>query len=777
MPNVRFRLVHSGTQQVFWCETNYTGACVFRNLPPGQYQLRAEKLGFYAFEQAIPVAQDASVEVALHHVQEYHEEINVVDSPPAIDPTRTVQAQHLTNREIFSLPYPTTRDYRNVLPFLPGVIQDPNLQIHVGGSASYQVLYLLDGFNMTQPASGLLEMRVSPDAIRLIDVQSSRHSAEFGKGSGGVLRLETAMGDDRYRFSATNFVPGFDFKNGVSLDNWNWSPRLTFSGPFHRGKAWFLEGLGGEYDKGTVVELPPGQNVTKAWRMSSLSRAQVNLTPSNVLTANLLVNEACAGEVGLSVFTPLEATFRQPQSAFLASLKDSAYLPGGLLLELGVGVNQFRTEEQPRGEGQYVLLPEGARGSFYRTSRSNARRVQGLANLYLPPLHWHGRHDFKLGTDIDAIRYDQATVRMPILVKREDDTLARSITFAGPPQFFSNNFELGGFAQDRWLVIDRWVVEAGVRFDRDHVVRREVTSPRLATAYMLNSRTKINAGIGIFTDATNLAIVTRPLAGERIDQFFSSDGVTPLSPPVPTVFLPNQQPLQAPRFVNWSIGVERELPAAIHLEVEYLQKRGHDGFTFVNQAASATAGTFVLANAQRDHFDSVRFTARKQFKGTYELLGSYMRSSARSNAVLDFNLDNPIFAVQSGGPLPWDAPNRFISWGWMPLAWLPHMQKFDLAYSTEYHTGFPFTVVNQFQQIVGPPDSLRFPSYFTLNLHLERRFHLHGYEWALRAGFNNLTGHSNPTAVNNNIDAPDFLTFAGLQHRSFTGRIRFLGRK
>jgi hypothetical protein len=60
-------------------------------------------------------------------------------------------------------------------------------QPHIQGADTYQSLTLLDGFNVTQPANGLLLLRVSTDAIRLINVQGSRISAEYGKGSGGVL--------------------------------------------------------------------------------------------------------------------------------------------------------------------------------------------------------------------------------------------------------------------------------------------------------------------------------------------------------------------------------------------------------------------------------------------------------------------------------------------------------------------------------------------------------------------------------------------------------------
>ncbi len=101
-----------------------------------------------------------------------------------------------------------------------------------------------------------------------------------------------------------------------------------------------------------------------------------------------------------------------------------------------------------------------------------------------------------------------------------------------------------------------------------------------------------------------------------------------------------------------------------------------------------------------------------------------------------------------------------------------------------WRSGYPFNVVDQNQNLIGLPGSRRFPDYFSLSgrrrscrRFLERRFRLFGYEWAIRGGFDNITGHQNPGVVINNIDSPRFLTFEGVQGRAFTGRIRFLGRK
>jgi len=284
--------------------------------------------------------------------------------------------------------------------------------------------------------------------------------------------------------------------------------------------------------------------------------------------------------------------------------------------------------------------------------------------------------------------------------------------------------------------------------------------------------TKISGGVGIFYDATNLDLITRGLQGVRLDRNFGPDSIT-LGRSALTVFQVNTNTLRPPRFVNVSFTFERMLPHSIHLRIESLEKRGRKGFAFFNvHPIATTGGLYQLLNVQNNSYDSAQITLEKKFAQNYQFLISYTRSRARSNAILDFSIDNPIFALQAGGPLPWDAPNRLISWGWFPLP-----KKLTLAYSMDWRSGFPFNVVNQQQQIVGKLNSHRFPDYFSLNLHVERRFRLHGYEFALRVGSNNITGSRNPAVVNNNIDSPQFLMFSTFQKRAFTGRIRFLGRK
>jgi hypothetical protein len=147
-------------------------------------------------------------------------------------------------------------------------------------------------------------------------------------------------------------------------------------------------------------------------------------------------------------------------------------------------------------------------------------------------------------------------------------------------------------------------------------------------------------------------------------------------------------------------------------------------------------------------------------------------------------VENPIFTPQAGGPLPWDAPNRFLAWGWGPVEkkWFPHflapvIGDTDAQILVDYRTGFPFSVTDETGDLIGPPDSRRFPSYGTVNVALERRFLFRGYLWAWRVALINVLDRANPNVVNADVDSPQFLTYQRGQARAVNVRLRLLGKK
>src|ERR1700734_3942002 len=236
--------------------TDFAGRCTYSLQQDLPYQLEVQKPGFYQNLVSQMDAHRHLVEEVLAHEQVVREQVNVISSTAGIDLEQTSDKSTFNTPEIVNIPYPTSRDIRNLLPFPPGVVQDATGQIHVAGSETYATLDLLDGFDIRSPVSGELAMRVSADAVRSIDTETTRYPVEFGRATGGVVALTTGMGDNRFRFNTTDFIPSLRKTNGVRFDKF--VPRFTFSGPLARNRAWFFDGLEVEYDNIYIQELPEG---------------------------------------------------------------------------------------------------------------------------------------------------------------------------------------------------------------------------------------------------------------------------------------------------------------------------------------------------------------------------------------------------------------------------------------------------------------------------------------------------------------------------------------
>ncbi len=800
VPGTRISL-QSPPQPARHCQTDFTGRCQFPSLPAGQYQLRVEKEGFYANVQpSVQLMPGSALEVTISHQQEVREVVDVHESPPAIDPAQVTSQETLSGLDVIDMVFPVTHDYRNALNFIPGVVQDQSGQPHVAGAETYQTVTLLDGFNVTQPANGLLLVRVSTDAFRSIHVEPSREPAEAGKGSGGLVSLNTGIGDDHFRFSATDFIPSVQNKHGWRFDQF--LPHFTFSGPLEKGKIWFYNAFDGEYDNTIYTALPVGADNDHILRFGNLTKFQTNLSSRNILTSSFLMNYVHDQYGLLSPLNPQLTNPRNVASAYIASAKDQHYFTGGELLETGFAFDQYDAHLTPYGTEAYEPTPDTAFGNFYLTEQTRARRWQALSNLYLPPHQWFGRHDFKFGIDLDRLFYDAQFARQPILYLTDLVTTAqpadicftapqdatfpctRYSTFSAAPLHDEYNTEASAYAEDRWSITNRLLIEPGIRLDWDQIIRQAAISPRLAGTYVLDSsgNTKLSAGVGLVYDATPIFLIARPYAGTRQDTFFSIDptcnpNCVTTTAPITTTFTANSSTLQAPRFVNWSLGLEHKLPAAIYLKAEFLDRHGSRGFAY-NSLDTTLGGNFTLENSRDDLYRALQLTLRRNFREAYMLMGSYTRSSAHSSQALDFNVDSPILSPQQPGPYPWDTPNRFLTWGYLPFFKLPVLHQLEVAYSAEARTGFPFALLNDQQELISPPGADRYPYYFALNLQLEKRFHLFGYYLALRGGFDNITDRCNPYVVDSVIDASHLTpTFTACQGRSFTSRIRLLGRK
>ena len=755
---------------------------------PGEYALQAERQGFYLYKGKEAFTDSTSqLTVTLNHVQEFSEKVDVTASPPPIDPQQTAEHKELVNAEIQAIPFPASQDYRNALALMNGVVLDNAGLPHFNGGATSQTNYTLDGFNISDPVTGQLQTRLNVDTIQSTDLESSRFSAENGRGSSGVLDIKTKMGDDHWRFGGTNFFPSLSTAGGLHIDKV--TPRLEVSGPIVKGRAWFHSGLDVFYHDDTIPGLPRGQNRVRGTDVSDLSRVQVNLTAANILTGGFLFNLSDNNHNGLSVLNPVEATLSHRQTLYMSSLRDQHYFGSGALLEAAFADSRSELRDMPQGDQIYQITPFGERGNYFAARDRYSYRQQWLGNLYMPTLHFLGSHQLKFGLDFERESFHQLSTRHDYEVLDANNAVERYVTFAGNPFEHRKNFEGAQYVQDHWNLTETLSLEAGLRAEWNEIVRALEVAPRLAASWAphLLHDTKFSAGWGIYYDAIGLSIVAPQQDQVSLSTFYLPGGV--VLGPVQTSFEVYDRLLKVPYYQNASATVERKLPHSYYLKAGYTRRSGNRGFTFlptVPVTADSFYGgvTYLLGNTRRERYDAIDIALRHTFAGKYEWFAGYTRSSAHSNAAVDYSLENPIFGPQGAGPASWDAPNRFHTWGWAPLPnrILPKALRIvtrntSLAYLVEYRTGFPFSVVDEQGFMIGTPNSMRYPDYFNINLTLERRFTAIHYLWAWRFGYNNITNSANPNVVNNVIGTPQYLTYTRGQVRAFNVRLRFLGHR
>jgi hypothetical protein len=761
----------------------------------GTYAIRAERKGYYLFQASAQRFENGAnqLTIILNHQQEFSDRIDVTASPAPIDPRQPADRTELDNTEIQTIPFPAPQDYRSALQLFDGVVQDNNGRYHFNGARTDQTNYTLDGFNMSNPVTGQLDTRVNIDSIQAMEVQNSRFSAENGRGSAGVLDLKTKMGDDRFRFGGTNFIPGIASDGGWHVNKW--TPRLELSGPLAKGRAWFHNGADVFYSDDTVHGLPRGENRTHGITGSDLTRFQVNLTPTNILTAGFLGNLSERTRTGLSFINPAETTTDLRQLTLMSSIRDQQYFGRGALLDLAFADTRGMLHTLPQGTELFQITPFGSRGNYFVNQNRHFYRQQTIANLFLPTLHLLGTHQLKFGIDFEREAFHQQTLRHDYEVLLADNSVARRVTFVGNPFVQRKNFEGAQYIQDQWNPTEGLTLEAGVRVEWNEIVRDLEVAPRISAAWApkILRGTKFSAGWGVYHDAISLEIVSRQQDQTSLATFFLPDGV--IQGPVPTTFRVDEHSLRTPSYQNTSVSVERKLPFDFYIRTGYTHRAGNRGFAFEPSAGGSMPAmdamplflegvVYALRNTRRDRYDAFDINLRRTFAGKFEWFAGYTRSRSRTSADVEYSLENPIFALQMPGALPWDAPNRFHMWGWAPVpaTILPQRLRFasrnvTAAYLVEYRTGFPFNVVDQQGFLVGAPAGTRFPDYFSNNLHLEKQFRAIHYLWAWRFGFDNLSNNGNPNTVNNITGTPQFRTYGRGQARAFSVRLRFLGRR
>jgi len=765
------------TEQVFKVLSDEVGNFIFTDLLAATFVLTVEADGLATVKREITLASGVGLTVDVVMKATISEAVTIREEEGLLSTAETATNNVVRSQTLKDVPLPA-ENYQSAPLLTPGVVKGSDGVDHLKGARAGQSAYTVNGVDITDPVTGNLAFDIPLEAAATVTTEENPYSAVFGRLTGGATDLETKGGSDKFKITTARIFPTFRKTFSGTIDSFR--PRVTLSGPVVHDRLFFLQSLEYRYTRNPIPSLEPPGDETTSESFSSFTQLDFSINKTNSAKFVGALFPQKVRFAGLNTFNPQPTTPNTKQRGLLVSVSEQAIFRDASFLSSTFSYKTFDLDVFGQGTAPLELLPEGNTGNYFADVRRQSKRFQWREIYYAHGLEFHGQHTLKLGGEIDYSRVTGAFHESSILIRRQDETLARRIEF-GPLATVSLSLnEYNAFAQDRWVINQKLTVDLGLRFDRDGLARQNAISPRLSFLYLplKNHATVIRGGIGLFYDRTPLSVGYFSQLPERTVTTFAADGSSITEGPLTFSNLVTAQ-LRNPRSLRGSLQIDFPITGRVTGRIGYLQRSTTDDF-IVDSVNTSGQGALVLSNLGRSRYRELQLLAIYDNPRIGTLNATYVWSKARGdlNSIDNFLGDFPALVVRPNeyGPQPFDAPHRFLVYGQlrMPL-------DINIAPLIEIRSGFPFSFVDERLDFIGPRNQAgRFPTFMSLAVQATKGFaipkfvpRIGGRRMRMGAAVLNSTNHFNPIEVQSNVTSPRLGQFFNSQGVSVRGKFEF----
>lgn len=765
----------------------------FLEVPPGQYKLSCAAMGYRAVQRQLDLSGGTPpiLEVVLPAEQVLRQSIEVHAQAPATgieqgSPPATITAQQMTD-----LPM-AEQKFKAALPLIPGVIRTPDGKINIKGVPENQGLLLLDGAENVDPVTGSFSVDVPIEAVESVQVYKNAYRADYGGFSGGLTTVNTKPPSSQWHYEVQDITPNPRFETGTLVGMADFNPRFYVTGPVVAGRLNFSESLGYDDDKQPVRGLAWPNDLIKSHDFNSFTSFQYIFSARHLMTVQANVFPLSREFADISSLIPQTAASNYGQQGFSIQLTDRYLTRSGIAFTTVAEGMQFNSYAHGQGPQDMLLTPNGWSRNFFNSYARASNEEQIGETATLPSRTWLGKHDLTAGGSFIQRAFDGSTNSRPVQILRPDGTLAEQIDFSGSGRLSARDAEGAGFIQDHWSVAEGLAFDLGLRSTGQTLGTPLNFAPRLGAVYSpgRSGKTVLRAGFGVFYSHVPLLLGGFTANPVRELSLFNAEG----QPQGSTISFPEfygdltnpQQPKlsvtppdRTPYDLTYSVEVDRELTPRLTLRVSALSSRSRREYVVSPLTDLASGAALVVSSGGTSSYREFESTLRFRLSSEAEWNLSYVNSRARGdlNTLVQVYVpfEAPVIRPDAYANLPSDIPNRLITWGRIPT----RIWGIEASPVIDWHSGFPYSFLDEYQNYAGVPDGQRFPQFFSLDLKLGKEFSLplpfiknRRFRGALTVF--NLTDHFNPRDVYNNVASPYFNHFVGLQHRFFDSELDIL---
>jgi hypothetical protein len=775
LPGAIVKIIDATGRIVADASSDTDGRFRVANLTAGTYRVMAALDGFETTTQSVVVTHEQPAVVTLDlPIARFADTIDVVGETTAVSSGQTLApVEAIASRELDQ--FVPGQGLLGAMRMLPTVIPVAG-GVSIKGGRPGQAGVQLGTTTLVDPASGVVQVPLPDGAIESVTVLPNPYAVEYGRFSSGLIVIQSRRARDEWKLRANRFGPSLRSTSDGGLRIDGFSPRAEMEGPLVKDRVYLAQSVQARYSIGDVSSrAETEQRVIKA--LSSFSRVDASLSPNHLMigTLGLFPNATDFATVG--TFTPPEASVNLRLMGTQVSLTERAIWTNRTVSETTFQWFRSRTDVDPQGAAPMELQPDLTLGNFFNRQHRTTSSYQVVHVVTAHREGIGGAHLFKAGIDLLRTQYDGTSQSQTVLIERADGAVVRRLDFPGvgvggaaSVQAISGT-EAAVFAQDRLQPHPRWYVEAGVRVDRDGVLRRANISPRVGTAVLLTASGSavLRGGWGLFVERTPSMAGAFTSFESAVDTRFSPDG-SAVAPGVAAT--QSVAPvLETPASRTWDAGLDYRWNERWAFHAGVLNREGRHEL-IVTPLVSGSLVSRQLSSDGRSSYRDVELGAHYTRGALVDVEATYTRSRSEGDLnTLTSSFDSvlaPIIGENAYAPLNTDVPHRlFVRGRVVPRA------KWLLLGVLDWRTGLPYSVVNETLDFVGPRNVLRFPTYLRLELGLERRIKILRFQPWVGVRMNNILGKLLPDEVQNNTGSPYFGGFYNSEPRRIRLAVRF----
>jgi hypothetical protein len=714
------------------------------------------------FETArVPRAEAGRIVLSIAHAAETTTVVAPLIAPSS--PTTTLLGNTLTAATVARLPS-SRMNARESLPLLPSVVRGPDGLMQLGGARAHETPLFLDGFNITNPASGISSVNLPFEAVSGVDVLHDPTAVSYGGLLGGMVKIDSKPGGDQFTGGVQGFVPrprfsspGFGRIEGIF-------PRVYAGGSTPDGRRRYLAAAEYDYERIPVPDVTLGRGPDIVAESAIVfTRLDAQLTARQAVTFEGFLFPSATRSLGLSPLRDQTATSDLTGEDLFAGLTDRFVASDTSVFTIQIGVLSDVANLTPNGSGPSRLSPAGWQGNGFASISRRAVRYSTVATWERITIVAGKRHDFTFGGEVAARRMRGNVAEGPIVVTDAEGRTVRTVEFGSPSTISAHDRPVGLLLRDVWQASDRTQVDGGVRLDHSHH-GGGAPSARLGVRYALDASgvTTLKASYGSFVGGLPLAVPAFGGSPSRVDRSFdpaSGDLVSEV------MFRPTVGRLRLPRAVAATVGVERQLVPGLDAQVALTSRRSSRLATL---DVSRATGDMTVESTGSGRYREAQVSLRRTWAREQQLFVSYVRSYGKGElndfATVFQNMDAPL--VQPGG-VSWlssDARDRILAWGTFNLP-----RRVVISPVTEWRSGFPYSAVDVRYLYAGPPNGRRFPNFVATDMVVYKTFTVRKRSADFGVQVFNLTNHRNPRDVYSVVGAPRFGEFTNSVGPIFRG--------